>query len=163
MLVFTFQRTDPSHTVLLSQAPAGSRHCPGGPARRADGDATGTVDDKIVTTDDVFSGTVNTDDDTEALTYEFDKSFPEITKHAQAYEAEIKRATKLLEHVMSVLDANLISDINLIEADRRIRFTYNDIRYIVYHSGHVTIADTDRGVEVGGLFDGQAMKDLLGI
>ena len=76
---------------------------------------------------------------------------------------DIKRATKLLEHVMGVLDANLISDINLTEGDRRIRFTYNEIRYIVYHSGHVTIADTGRGVEVGGLFDGQAMKDLLAI
>ncbi len=75
----------------------------------------------------------------------------------------IERNTKLLEHVMSVLDANLISDINLSEVDRRIRFTYNDIRYIVYHSGHVTISDTGRGTEVGGLFDAEAMKKLLDI
>lgn len=79
----------------------------------------------------------------------------------QVFEAEIKRNTKLLEHVMGVLDANLISDIDLSEIGRRIRFTYNEIRYIVYHSGHVTIADTERGVEVGGLFSAQAMKDLL--
>jgi hypothetical protein len=59
-------------------------------------DATDNVDDKTVTDDDVFSGTVNTDDDLEALSYEFDKSFPEITKHAEAYEAEI---AKLIENL----------------------------------------------------------------
>ena len=70
-----------------------------------DTDATGTVDDKIVTTDDVFSGTVNTDDDTEALTYEFDKSFPEITKHAEAYEAEIE---KLIENMNMDIETVLV-------------------------------------------------------
>lgn len=75
----------------------------------------------------------------------------------------INRNTELLEHVMSVLDPNLISDINLSEADRRIRFTYNEVRYIVYHNGHVTIADTERGVEIGGLFSAESMKKLLDI
>ena len=70
-----------------------------------DTNADGTADDKIVTTDDIFSGTVNTDDDTEALTYEFDKSFPEITKHAEAYEAEIE---KLIENMNQDIETVLV-------------------------------------------------------
>ena len=62
-----------------------------------DTDADGTADDKTVTVDDGFTGSVNTDDDAEALTYEFDKSFPEITKHAEAYEAEISKLIDNLE------------------------------------------------------------------
>ena len=62
-----------------------------------DTDADGTADDKTVTVDDGFVGSVNTDDDAEALTYEFDKSFPEITKHAEAYEAEIAKLIENLE------------------------------------------------------------------
>lgn len=85
-----------------------------------------------------------------------------LTEH-QVLKAGIERNTKLLEHVMGALDANLISDIDLSEGDRRIRFTYNDIRYIVYHNGHVTISDKERCVEVGGLFDAEAMKKLLDI
>lgn len=73
----------------------------------------------------------------------------------------LERNTKLLEHAMSVLDANLISDINLSEEGRRIRYTYDGIRYIVYHSGHVTIAET--AVEIGGRIEGQIMEDLLDI
>ena len=54
-------------------------------------DVEGTADDKTVTGDDVFSGTVDTDDDTEVLNFQFDKSFPEITKHEEAYEGEIAK------------------------------------------------------------------------
>ena len=68
-------------------------------------DADGTADDKTVTIDDVFSGTVNTDDDTETLNYEFDKSFPEITKHAEAYEAEI---AKLIENLDMDIETVLV-------------------------------------------------------
>jgi hypothetical protein len=70
-----------------------------------DTDADGTADDKTVTADDAFSGTVNTDDDTEALTYEFDKSFPEITKHAEAYEKEI---AKLIENLDMDIETVLV-------------------------------------------------------
>ncbi|MBW8015462.1 MAG: hypothetical protein FVQ82_04685 [Planctomycetes bacterium] len=62
-----------------------------------DTDADGTADDKTVTVDDGFIGSVNTDDDSEALTYEFDKGFPEISKHAEAYEAEIEKLIENLE------------------------------------------------------------------
>ena len=60
-------------------------------------DADGTADDKTVTVDDGFTGTVNTNDDAEAMTYEFDKTFPEISKHAEAYEAEIAKLIDNLE------------------------------------------------------------------
>ena len=75
--------------------------------------------------------------------------------------------TGRLSHVMRVLDANRLSDFLLIECSH-IRFTYdsrfNDhgpIRFIYYNSGHVTIADTDRGIEIGGMIEAQDMKDLL--
>jgi len=77
--------------------------------------------------------------------------------------------TKRLEHVMRVLDANRLGDF-LLTNDTHIRFTYdsrfNDrgpIRFIYYHSGHVTIADIDRGVEIGGTLEAQDMKDLLNV
>lgn len=44
-------------------------------------DADGTIDDTTKTTDD----------DTDVMKYEFDKDFPEIRKHAEAYEAEIAK------------------------------------------------------------------------
>jgi hypothetical protein len=70
-----------------------------------DTDADGTVDDKTVTVDDGFVGSVNTDDDGEAMTYEFDKNFPEITKHAEAYEAEI---AKLIENLDMDIETVLV-------------------------------------------------------
>ena len=62
-----------------------------------DTDADGTADDQTVTVDDGFTGSVNTDDDAEAMTYEFDKNFPEISKHAEAYESEIAKLIENLE------------------------------------------------------------------
>ena len=70
-----------------------------------DTDADSTADDKTVTIDDGFTGTVNTDDDAEALTYEFDKNFPEISKHADAYEAEIG---KLIENLDMDIETVLV-------------------------------------------------------
>jgi hypothetical protein len=52
-----------------------------------------------------FVGSVNTDDDAEAMTYEFDKTFPEITKHAEAYEAEI---AKLIENLEQDIETVLV-------------------------------------------------------
>ncbi len=49
------------------------------------------ADDKTVVVDDQFSGTVDKDDDTDVLVYRFSKNFPEIKKHAEAYEAEIAK------------------------------------------------------------------------
>ncbi len=54
-------------------------------------DMEGTADDKTVVVDDQFSGTVDKDDDTDVLVYRFSKDFPEIKKHAEAYEAEIAK------------------------------------------------------------------------
>jgi len=54
-------------------------------------DADGTVDDTTDTTDDTAVNSVDTDDDTDVMKYEFDKDFPEIRKHAEAYEAEIAK------------------------------------------------------------------------
>ena len=62
-----------------------------------DTDAETVGEDKIVTVDDGFVGSVETDDDTEALTYEFDKTFPEISAHADAYEREIHKLIENLE------------------------------------------------------------------
>jgi len=61
--------------------------------------------DETVTTDKDFIGTVETDDDAEALTYEFDKSFPEITAHAEAYEREI---IKLIENLDMDIETVLV-------------------------------------------------------
>ena len=49
------------------------------------------MDDSTVTVDEDVAGSVNTDDDTDMLTYEFSKDFPEIKKHEQLYEAEIEK------------------------------------------------------------------------
>jgi len=62
-----------------------------------DTDLDGTTNDKTVDTDENFNGTVDTDDNAEAMTYEFDKSFPEIKKHSEAYETEIKKLIDNLE------------------------------------------------------------------
>lgn len=71
----------------------------------------------------------------------------------------VSRNTLLLERVIQkVADPKLLNDINLI-LDNQIRFTYDEIRYIVYHSGHVTIAEP--AVEIGGRPEAQAMEDLL--
>ncbi len=51
----------------------------------------GTADDSTVTVDEDVAGSVNTDDDTDVLSYEFSKDFPEIKKHEQLYEAEIEK------------------------------------------------------------------------
>ena len=59
-------------------------------------DKEGTADDSTVTVDEDVTGSLNTDDDTDVLSYEFSKDFPEITKHEQLYEAEI---TKLIENM----------------------------------------------------------------
>jgi hypothetical protein len=55
---------------------------------------------QYLTVDNNSTGKVETDDDAEAMMYEFDKIFPEITKYAEAYEAEI---AKLIEN----LDMNI--------------------------------------------------------
>lgn len=68
--------------------------------------------------------------------------------------------TARLERVMGILDADLLSDL-LLTQDTHIRFTYDGIRFIYYHNGHVTIAEP--GVEVGGTGKAQAMKDLLDV
>jgi hypothetical protein len=70
-----------------------------------DTDADGTEDDKTVTIEDGFVGSVNTDDDAEALTYEFDKTFPEINAHAKAYEKEIQ---KLIENLDMDIETVLV-------------------------------------------------------
>ena len=70
----------------------------------------------------------------------------------------INRNTELLEHVIHSLDASRISDINLTQKDR-IRYTYDDIRYIVYHRGYVSISEP--GIEIGGRAEAAAMKALL--
>ena len=44
-----------------------------------------------MTVDDDATGSVNTDDDMDVLSYEFSKDFPEITKHEELYEAEIQK------------------------------------------------------------------------
>jgi len=81
----------------------------------------------------------------------------------QAYDAMVKRNTNLLEHVMSRLGPEeLLSDL-LLTQDTHIRFTYDGTRFIYYHSGHVTICDPERGVEIGGMLKAQAMKDLLNV
>ncbi len=54
-------------------------------------DMEGTVDDKTVVVEDQFSRTVDKDEDTDVLVYRFSKDFPEIKKHAEAYEAEIAK------------------------------------------------------------------------
>ena len=60
-------------------------------------DKEGTADDSTVTVDEDATGGVNTDDDTDVLTYEFSKDFPEITKHEQLYEAEIQKLIENME------------------------------------------------------------------
>ncbi len=71
----------------------------------------------------------------------------------------INRNTELLEHVIHTLQSpELLSDINLTQ-DGRIRFNYNDIRYIVYHRGHVSISEP--GVEIGGRWEADRMKNIL--
>lgn len=71
----------------------------------------------------------------------------------------VSRNTLLLERVIQkVADPKLLNDINLI-LDNQIRFTYDEIRYIVYHGGHVTISEP--AVEIGGRPEAQAMEDLL--
>lgn len=54
-------------------------------------DADGTADDTTDTTDDSSVNSVETDVDSDVMKYEFDKDFPEIRKHAEAYEAEIAK------------------------------------------------------------------------
>jgi len=60
-------------------------------------DKEGTADDSTVTVDEDATGGVNTDDDTDVLSYEFSKDFPEITKHEQLYEAEIQKLIENME------------------------------------------------------------------
>ena len=54
-------------------------------------DKEGTADDSTVTVDEDIVASVSTDDDTDVLTYQFDKDFPEIKKHVELYEAEIAK------------------------------------------------------------------------
>ncbi len=60
-------------------------------------DKEGTADDSTVTVDEDATGSLNTDDDTDVLTYEFSKDFPEIKKHEQLYEAEIQKLIENME------------------------------------------------------------------
>ena len=74
---------------------------------------------------------------------------------------DLNRNTKLFEHVIQKIhDPKLISDVNL-TIETQIRFNYEGVRFIVYHSGHVTIAET--AVEIGGRIEAQLMEDLLAI
>lgn len=74
---------------------------------------------------------------------------------------DLKRNTKLLEHVIQKIhDPKLLSDFNL-TIETQIRFNYEGVRFIVYHSGHVTIAET--AVEIGARPEAAAMKKLLEI
>ena len=50
-----------------------------------------------MTVDEDATGSLNTDDDTDVLTYEFSKDFPEITKHEELYEAEIQKQIENME------------------------------------------------------------------
>jgi len=59
-------------------------------------DKDGTADDVTVTADEDVTGSVSSDDDSDVLTYEFSKDFPEIRKHSELYEAEI---AKLIENM----------------------------------------------------------------
>ncbi len=60
-------------------------------------DKEGTAEDSTVTVDEDATGGLNTDDDTDVLTYEFSKDFPEITKHEELYEAEIQKLIENME------------------------------------------------------------------
>ncbi len=60
-------------------------------------DKEGTADDSTVTVDEDATESLNTDDDTDVLTYEFSKDFPEITKHEELYEAEIQKLIENME------------------------------------------------------------------
>ena len=50
-----------------------------------------------MTLDEDITASVSTDDDTDVLTYEFSKDFPEIRKHEQLYEAEIQKLIENME------------------------------------------------------------------
>ena len=68
--------------------------------------------------------------------------------------------SEILERVIEVVDdPTLLSNFNLSEEGRRIRFTYEDVRYIVYATGHVTI--TKDGIEIGMTEAAADMKALL--
>ena len=60
-------------------------------------DKEGTADDSTVTVDEDAAGNLNTDDDTDVLSYEFSKDFPEIIKHEKLYEAEIQKQIENME------------------------------------------------------------------
>ena len=60
-------------------------------------DKDGTTNDSTVTVDEDITASSNTDDDTDVLSYEFSKDFPEIRKHAELYEAEIAKLIANLE------------------------------------------------------------------
>lgn len=71
----------------------------------------------------------------------------------------INRNAELLEHVIHTLQSpELLSDFLLIH-ESHIRFTYDGIRYIVYHRGHVSISEP--GIEIGGRHEADTMKNIL--
>lgn len=70
----------------------------------------------------------------------------------------INRNTELLEHVMHSLDTDLLSDFSLVQKNR-IRFTFDGIRYIVYHRGYVSISEP--GIEIGGRPEAVMMRRWL--
>ena len=74
--------------------------------------------------------------------------------------SRVAHNTGRLEHVMRVLDADLLSNL-LLTQDTHIRFTYDGTRFIYYHSGHVTT--TANGFEAAGTLEGTAMEDLLSV
>ena len=68
--------------------------------------------------------------------------------------------SEILERVIEVVtDPTLLNTFDLSEEGRRIRFNYEDVRYIVYATGHVTI--TKDGVEIGMTEAAADMKALL--
>jgi hypothetical protein len=61
--------------------------------------------DESVTEPEVGTTVTDLDESGEVLAYEFDKDFPEITKHAAAYEAEIE---KLIENMNMDIETVLV-------------------------------------------------------
>jgi hypothetical protein len=61
--------------------------------------------DESVTEPEVGTTVTDLDESGEVLSYEFDKDFPEITKHAAAYEAEIE---KLIENMNMDIETVLV-------------------------------------------------------
>lgn len=68
--------------------------------------------------------------------------------------------SEILERVIEAVDNPLLlNTFDLSEEGRRIRFSYEGVRYIVYSSGHVAV--TEKGIESCNTPEADAMKKLL--